>query len=132
MNSVNGPTTRGTRWLVWSPRILAMAFIAFVSMFALDVFDEAQGPDETLIALFVHLIPSWILIAGLVLAWRRPWFGTIVYAVLGVAYVVFTLQRDLPSVTMATRLLWCATIAGPALLVAALFWISWRRDGHPV
>lgn len=127
MDPVTSPATRGARWLLWSPRILAMAFIAFVSLFALDVFDGQHNLVETLAGLFIHLIPSWILTAGLVLAWRRPWIGAVVYAVLGVVYIVFTLQRDLPWATLSMRLLWCAAIAGPAFVVAVLFWLSGRR-----
>lgn len=124
--------TRDGRLLVWTPRLLALALIAFVSPFALDVFDGQHSLGETLLALAIHLIPTWLLIAGLALAWRRPWIGTVVYGLLGMAYIVFTVQRDMPAVSLPVKLLWCATIAGPALLVAALFWVSWQRQQHRV
>ena len=58
------------RTLFWTPRALSILFIAFLSMFALDVFGEGLSFWQTLLALTMHLIPSFILIAALVLAWR--------------------------------------------------------------
>lgn len=80
--------------------------------------------------LVVHLIPSALLLAGLAMAWHRPRIGAWVYGGLGVAYLVFTLQRDLPAVPVSTRLLWCISIAGPAFVVAVLFWVSGRPSGR--
>jgi hypothetical protein len=110
--------------LRWAPRVLAIAYIAFLSLFALDVFGEGRGPAATLAALAMHLLPSIALAAALALAWRREWIGTLLFAAAGAAYVWWALTRDMPP--LATRLLWCATIAGPAFLLAALFWGSWR------
>lgn len=127
MGTVRGNAVRPRPLIVWGARVLASMFIVFVSLFALDVFDERHSVGETLVGLVVHLIPSGILVAGLVAAWHRPRIGALVYGVLGAAYIVFTLQRDLPAVPLSTRLLWCAAIAGPALVVAGLFWLSGKR-----
>ena len=44
--------------LYWAPRILSIIFAGFISLFALDVFNEGHSFWETLLALAVHLIPT--------------------------------------------------------------------------
>lgn len=114
------------RVLVWTPRILSMAFVAFLSLFAMDVFEENVGFWPTLQALVIHLIPTLVLIVALILAWRREWIGVVVYAAVGVLYLVWvtTLRRPVPA---ATRLVWAMMIAGPAFLIATLFLANWRK-----
>jgi len=56
--------------LKWLPRVLMIIFIAFISIFALDVFGEYSG-FEFIVALLMHLIPSFILIIILVIAWKK-------------------------------------------------------------
>ena len=68
--------------LFWAPRIISILFILFLSLFALDVFGQGYGFWETVQALFMHLLPSLLLVAALLLAWRWEWiiwvsvFGT--------------------------------------------------------
>lgn len=114
-----------TRALYWSPRLLAIAFIAFISLFALDVFDQQRSLAETLAALAMHLIPSFVLTAALLFAWKWEWIGTAVFGVIGLLYIgwVTTMSRPVPP---PMRLLWILTIAGPAFLVAGLFLANWR------
>jgi len=114
------------RTLFWAPRVLSMAFIAFLSLFALDVFDEGYGFWKTLLALAVHLIPAFILIAILVLAWHWEWVGAALYAAAGMLYVVQVWSRSLrPTI----KLTWILMIAGPAFVIAALFLANWlKRD----
>ncbi len=114
------------RALFWAPRVLSIAFVALLSLFAMDVFSENQGFWPTLQALVLHLIPTFVLIVALILAWRREWVGAVVYAAMGVLYLVWvtTLQRPVPA---ATRFLWAMLIAGPAFLIAALFFANWRK-----
>ena len=53
--------------LNWIARILAIALIAFFSLFALDVF----GQPGWFLGLIMHLIPSFILIIITVIAWKN-------------------------------------------------------------
>jgi len=109
---------------------LSIAYIAFLSMFALDVFSEEHGFWRILVALTVHLIPSVVLIAGLVLAWRWEWIGTTLFAAAGALYVALVLPRPIP---LATKIIWVLTIAAPCFLVAALFLANWLKHDelHP-
>lgn len=123
------PTT-SSRLVFWLPRALSIAFIAFLSLFALDVFDGQLGLWQTLLALFMHLIPVFVLVVALVLAWRWEWVGALLFGASGVAYVLMILSRTSPPLPM--RLLWCATIAGPAFVVGGLFLVGWLyRLHHP-
>lgn len=108
-------------WIVWTPRVLSILFICFISMFALDVFVEGRPWTEILVALLMHLIPAYVLILILVLAWRRPWVGTVAYAALAVAYAVMAWGRRS----------WILIIAAPLLVTACLFWLSWRASRAP-
>lgn len=66
-------------------RILAIAGILFISTFALDVFDPGKPWHEIAAALFMHLLPSFILTVILVVAWRIEWLGGILFVLVGLA-----------------------------------------------
>jgi hypothetical protein len=121
-------TQLSKRALFWTPRALSIAFIAFLSIFALDVFDGHLGLWRTVLALTMHLIPSFVLIAALVLAWRWEWIGAALYAAAGLLYVwwVVSLSRPVPP---AVRLIWVLMIAGPAFVIAGLFLANWLKRG---
>lgn len=101
-----------------APRALGIAFALFLALFALDVFDSATGVVATAAALLIHLVPTFVLLATVAIAWRREWIGALVFGGLGVAYLVFV--RGFPVATYAV-------IAGPALATAALYLTSWLR-----
>ena len=109
--------------IYWTPRILTMAFAAFLSIFALDVFSEPLGVLDKAVALFMHLIPSLMVVAILAVIWRREWLGAIIFPLLATLHVV----------SMHGRLHWSAyaVIDGPLLLLAVLFLLNWldRRSG---
>jgi lysylphosphatidylglycerol synthetase-like protein (DUF2156 family) len=123
-------TKLGSRTLFWTPRILAILYIAFLSIFSLDVFSEEHGFWRIVVALLIHLIPSFILLAVLILAWRWEWIGAALYGVAGLIYVAWTFTRPL---TPAIRMTWILLIAGPAFLLAVLFLANWMKHDelHP-
>lgn len=59
------------KFLYWLPRVLAILFIGFISLFALDVFTEPQW----FLALIMHLIPSFVLIIATAIAWKHEFVG---------------------------------------------------------
>ena len=103
--------------LHWAPRVLCLCFAVFLSIFALDVFGEGYGFWKTILALFVHLIPTWMVLAALAVSWRWPWAGAFLYAGLGGFYIFSTWGRF----PLLTYLL----IAGPAFLIGVLFLLDW-------
>lgn len=106
------------RLLFWTPRILCLLFAAFLSVFALDVFGEGYGFWKTVLALLVHLIPTWIILIVLAISWRREWVGAILFTALGVLYLVLFWGRFAWSVYLV--------VSGPLFLVGGLFMLNWR------
>jgi hypothetical protein len=113
--------------LFWTPRVLAIAFIVFLSLFATDVFDEHLGFWATLGALSIHLIPVFVLTGILIAAWRWEWVGAVFYSAAGLLYVIWVMFMAHRILTIATRLSWIALIAGPAFLIAGLFLTGWLK-----
>jgi hypothetical protein len=105
------------RLLYWSPRILAIAFAVFISIFALDAFGENHGFWPTALAFSIHMIPTMIVVAILIAAWRWEWVGAVVYALLTAIYLWWGLPRR--------PLLGVLMIAIPLLVIAGLFLADW-------
>jgi hypothetical protein len=106
--------------LEWSPRVLLVAFALFLSVFALDVFGTRLGLWQTAVALFMHLLPTLLLLLLVALAWRRSWLGALVCLGLAVLYAA----------TTGRRFHWSAiaAISGPLLLTALLYLASWTAQ----
>jgi hypothetical protein len=117
------------RALYWTPRVLSIGFLAFLSLFALDVFDEHLGFWPTVLALVMHLIPVFVLAVALVLAWRWEWIGAALYTAAGLLYVAWVVSTSRP-VLPAMKLIWILTIAGPAFVIAGLFLANWLKHGE--
>ncbi len=107
------------RLLFWVPRILSIAFACSITIFALDVFSEHLSFWQTALSLAIHLIPTCILVAAVVIAWRWEWVGAVVFGAFGALYIAMTLPRHHPD--------WILFIAGPALLVSGLFLADWIK-----
>ena len=108
-----------TRLLFWGPRGLTILFILFLGLFALDVFGEGYTFSETVVALFMHLIPNMVLAIILVFAWKWEWIGAALFAALGLLYIYWSWGRFHISAYFV--------ISGPLFLVALLFWIGWKH-----
>jgi hypothetical protein len=115
--------------LFWMPRALSIVFIAFLSIFALDVFDGHHSFWQTVLAFIIHEIPVFVLIAALILAWRWEWIGAALYGLAGLLYAAWVVSMSRP-VPPAMRLIWILMIAGPAFIVAGLFLANWLRRGE--
>jgi hypothetical protein len=76
--------------LLWAPRILTILFAIFISFFAFDVFGQGTGFLKTLLALMMHLIPTFLLGIILIFSWKRPWIGGISFILLGIAYIIWS------------------------------------------
>jgi hypothetical protein len=102
--------------LYWSPRVLTIAFAIFLSLFALDVFNENLGLWHILGALSIHLIPAALVGAVLVVAWRHEWVGGVTFALAAGFYGWNVMPRHVD---------WALTIAVPLLAIAVLFLVNW-------
>ena len=104
--------TRTKRVVFWAPRVLCILFAMFLSVFALDVFSESYGFGETILALLIHLVPTFIVVISLVIAWRWEWVGAILFIAVALFFLVSSGGES-----------WA--ISGPLFLVGVLFLFNW-------
>lgn len=113
--------------LYWTPRVLSILFIAFLSLFALDVFDGKHSLWQMMLGFIMHQIPVFVLIGALILAWRWEWIGAALYGIAGLLYVLWGVPHSLP---IDVRLIRMLIIAGPAFAIAGLFLANWLKHGE--
>ncbi|MGA9115725.1 MAG: hypothetical protein WB626_03010 [Bacteroidota bacterium] len=116
----NGGRSPAHQVLYWAPRALCMAYAFFISLFAMDVFGGGRGFRETAVALFMHLLPTFLIVGVLVLAWRREWIGGVLF--LGLAVFSLAWTWDKPAGNWFALML----ISGPLALTGVLFLLNWR------
>ncbi len=104
--------------LIWLPRLLAILVIGFTSLFALDVFGVGYAFMDTLVALFMHLLPQIFIGVALLVAWRKPGIGGLLFLLLGAASLLLFGQ---PFISPAHLIL---TI--PVLLIGILLLLQCR------
>ncbi len=74
--------------LTWFPRVLAIVFALFISVFALDSFDGHASFLEKLGHLLAHMIPTALVVGALIVAWRYRIIGGLVFMMLGMAFTI--------------------------------------------
>ncbi len=105
------------RLLYWAPRALGIAFALFISAFALDVFSENLTFGKQLLALAIHLIPTYLIVIVLAFAWKREWLGAVGFIAMGLLYMWITrLRFPLPAYII---------VSGSAFLIGLLFLADW-------
>lgn len=77
-----------SRFITWFPRILAIVFAAFISIFALDALDGHDSIWTQLWHILMHLILSFAVLAALWLAWYRRIFGGLLFMILGMVFTI--------------------------------------------
>lgn len=109
----------------WLPRIICILAILFISMFALDVFDPALTIWQQIVALFMHLIPSFVLAGFLFIAWKWEKIGGILFTLIGIVMSPFIFQSNFKmnhSVWISLEVILMITF--PFIVVGVLFIIS--------
>jgi len=112
------------KFLYWTPRILSILFILFLALFSLDVFSPGLTFGQIIIGLLIHNIPSFILLAVLLISWRHEIVGGIAFILAGILYIVWLLMNPKLEWYMLS---WALIIAGPAFLIGILFLIGWFK-----
>jgi len=107
----------------WLPRILSIAFVLFLSLFAMDVFGEYTG-WELILALLIHLLPSFALLGVVLISWKHELAGAVIFSAFGIFYVM--------AAGLSRPWTWYAFISGPAFVVAILFFISWLQKKNKI
>ena len=72
----------------WLPRIICILAILFISIFAADAFDQGLS------AVLIHLIPSFVLLAFLIVAWKWEYIGGIIFILIGLGFTPFVFMLN--------------------------------------
>jgi hypothetical protein len=112
------------KFVYWTPRILGIIFTLFLALFSLDVFDEQLNFWQTVLGLLIHNIPSFVLLAVVIISWKREIVGGIGFILAGLLYLFLSVTRANFEWQM---LPWSFIIAGPAFLVGILFLVNWSK-----
>ncbi len=109
----------------WIPRILCVAAIFFISLFALDAFEQGLTIWQQFGAFIIHLIPSFILVALLILAWKWELIGGIIFILIGLGFSPFIYNHNYAvnhSVWISISIILMITF--PFVVVGILFIVS--------
>lgn len=120
-------TKTSIRVFHWLPRIFCILAILFISLFAADAFTPGLSIWKQLGAFFIHLVPSYIFLVFLVVAWKWELIGGIIFMVLGLALSPFIFMHNYNmnhSVGMSLFIIMLITF--PFFVVGILFLISNR------
>jgi len=101
------------KFIKWTPRILTILFIAFLSMFSFDVFFEGYGFPEIIVAFVMHNVPTFVVALFLIYAWKKPKWGGWPFIIAGLCSIVFFKTYRDPIVFLI--------VSFPAILIGLLF-----------
>ncbi len=108
----------------WAPRIICILAILFVSLFALDAFDPELTFWQQIGGFLIHLIPSFILLALLLLAWKYEYLGGLIFIFIGFMFgiIVFRMNYKMNhSIWMSIGIV--ASLTLPFVIAGALFMV---------
>jgi FtsH-binding integral membrane protein len=118
-----------TKILLWTPRILCILAILFVSLFAADAFSPERTFWQNIGAFLMHLVPSFILLAVLIISWKWGHIGGIIFIVVGVFFgiSVFNLNYNQRHFTLLQSIINVSLLCLPFVIAGVLFIISHFR-----
>lgn len=118
-----------TKILFWLPRFLCIIAILFISLFSLDAFEPDLTFWQQIGAFLTHLIPSFILLALLLIAWKWEYIGGIIFTILGLGFSPFIFKHNYDmnhSIWMSMGII--AMITLPFVVVGILFIMSYFQN----
>ena len=119
---------KGIRVLHWTPRILCILAILFISLLAMDSFGSDLTFRQQLGEFLLHLVPSYILVILLIIAWKWELIGGIIFALTGLVFSPVIFQHNYKmngSVWASLETVFFITI--PFFIVGILFIVSHYR-----
>ena len=109
--------------LFWLPRLITIIFILFISMFALDIFGMNLGFWGTIFGLFMHLTPSIILTAIVIIFWRKSLVLAGMWAAFGIGYIAIMTPNMIRQFEFY-YLAWLIQFSGAAFVLTYLFFLD--------
>ncbi len=111
--------------LHWTPRIICILVILLISLFAFDSFVPSLSFWQQIGAFHIHLIPSFVLLAFLIIAWKWELIGGIIFTIIGIAFSPFIFLHNFRmnhSFWMSIGIIMMITV--PFIIVGILFIVS--------
>ena len=118
--------------LHWTPRIICILAILFISLFALDSFDSNKTILQQIGDFLMHLIPSFGLIIILIVAWKWEFIGGIIFILIGLGFSPFIFKHNYNmnhSVDLSLQTVFIITM--PFVVVGILFIVSHFKKRKP-
>jgi len=116
------------------PRILAIVFIAFITLFSLDVFGSGTNIWDAILGFILHSIPSIALIILSIVFWKKPLVMGIIFIATGAFLSVQSLIGFFSALSQTGEVYGflisgtIVTIALPAIIIGILFIIANKRQ----
>jgi len=117
----------------WAPRILGIIAIAFISMFALDAFQADLTLMEQMKDFLMHLVPTFVLLAIFLVAWKWEFIGGIIFIVIGLILtpVIYIHNYNMNgSVWMSLGVI--VMITFPFILMGILFILDYKINNKHI
>ena len=115
--------------LYWLPRGICIAAILFVSMFAFDVFGSGLSLVQQIKDFLIHMIPSFVLLIVLLIAWKKEMLGGIIFCLIGLSITPFVFMMNFrmnQSIWMSLGVI--STVTLPFVLVGILFIVGHLKN----
>ena len=118
-----------TRVIHWIPRILCIIAILFISLFALDSFSSDRTIWQNLAAFLMHLIPSFVLLGVLIVAWKWEMVGGIILTITGIILFIVLLNFNYRQrhFSLAQSLINVSLLCMPFIIAGILFIVSYNK-----
>jgi len=117
-----------SKFFHWLPRVLCIIAILFISLFAADSFAPGLTFWQQIGGFFIHLIPSFILLAILILAWKWELAGSIAFGLIGLIMmpIIYGTNYKMNHSVWISLGVVCA-IALPFFIIGILFFVSYSK-----
>lgn len=117
---------KNSKLIFWTPRILSIILVLFLTIFSWDVFDENLGFWKIALALLIHNIPALLLAAIIWISWKYEIVGGVAFICAGIAHMLFSILRvgvEPWYISAAFSLI----LDVPAFLIGSLFLVGWNK-----
>lgn len=115
--------------LFWAPRLICIAAILFISLFAADAFSPHYTFWQQVQAFLIHMLPSFLLTAVLIIAWKWELIGGILLLIVGLGFTppLFLLNYNRNhSLSISISIIMVITL--PFIVAGFLFIVNYYRN----
>jgi len=111
-----------SKFFHWLPRVICIIAILFISLFAADSFAPELTFWQQIGGFLIHLIPSFVLLGILIIAWKWELFGSIAFGLIGLIMIpiIYGINYKMNHSVWISLGIVCA-IALPFFIIGILF-----------